>query len=453
MGRRKKMENEIVKEKLEIGTLFQKEAGGLFFLRYQVNGSRRSISLKTRNYKEAKTKAETLIPTIKSTTIDLIEAHAKEARGILEPGRSSLTLADAWNVYSRHPERATPATVSEQQSYKRTWDDFVAFVGNPLTQVNKISYDIALRYSDHLKKLPQAVDSHNRKICRLRKIFRTLKDYYQGENPFGSSTLKRKSREENNIGVHRLGFTAEQEAKLLEVLDDPTKKVRNKDEIRVIFYLGLFTGQRLKDNCLLRWNKVDLTAGKIWVKQFKTGKEVIIPIAPQLREQLLIAQQWKTTAESYVCPNVAERYCRADGNGKVRGSDLIDKDVLRVIKWIGVEPSVRVEGRAKAITVYGFHSLRHSFASHAAENGVPRAVIAAILGDNADIIDRYYTHVGESALQDAVAAIAGRVGVIPPQERINKVLAFLASYSDKKDVSSETLEVINSILKLLTNDV
>lgn len=450
MGRKKKMANEIIKERLDIGTLYQKEAGGLFYLRYQVNGSRKAVSLKTKNYKEAKAKAEALIPTIASTTVDLIEAHAKEARGYLEPGRSTLTLADAWEVYTKHPERAMPATVSEQQSYKRTWDDFVAFVGNSLTLVSQISYDTARRYAEHMQKdIPQAVDSHNRKINRLKKIFSTLKGYYEGENPFGSATLRRKYREENNLGVHRLGFTAEQEAKLLEVLDDPTKKVKNKDEIRVIFYLGLFTGQRLKDNCLLRWNKVDLTAGKIWVKQFKTGKEVVIPIAPQLKAQLQIALQWKTTAESYVCPKVAERYCHVDENGKVRGADLVDKDCLRVISAIGVEPSVKVEGRAKAITVYGYHSLRHAFASHAAENGVPRAVIAAILGDNADIVDHYYTHVGDEALQDAVEAISGRVGVISPLERINKVLELLSSYSEK-DVSPETAEVIQKIRELLT---
>ncbi|MBQ6472774.1 MAG: tyrosine-type recombinase/integrase [Victivallales bacterium] len=444
------MADEIIKERLDKGTLYQKQAGGLFYLRYQINGSRKAVSLKTKNYKDAKAKAEALIPTLASTTVDLIEAHAKEARGYLEPGRNALTLADAWDVYSKHPERAMPATVSEQQAYKRTWDDFLAFVGDILMPVSQITYENARKYAEHLKNdLSQAVDSHNRKINRLRKIFSTLKGYYQGENPFGSSTLKRKNREESNLGVHRLGFTAEQEAKLLEVLDDPTKKVKHKDEIRVVFYLGLFTGQRLKDNCLLRWNKVDLNAGKIWVKQFKTGKEVVIPIAPQLKAQLQIALQWKTTAESYVCPNVAERYCHADENGKVRGADLLDKDVLRVIKWIGVEPSVKVEGRAKAITVYGFHSLRHSFASHAAENGVPRAVLQAILGDNADIIDHYYTHIGEEALQDAVQAISGRIGVVTPQERINKVLELLLSYEEKK-VSTDASELIRQIKKLLT---
>ena len=51
----------------------------------------------------------------------------------------------------------------------------------------------------------------------------------------------------------------------------------NKPEIRVIYYIGMFTGQRLKDCVLLQWQNVDMERRRIWVKQFKTGKEVTIP--------------------------------------------------------------------------------------------------------------------------------------------------------------------------------
>ena len=92
--------------------------------------------------------------------------------------------------------------------------------------------------------------------------------------------------------------------------------------------------------------------------------------------------------------------------------------------------SVKVEGRAKAITVYGFHSLRHSFASHCAEAGVPKAVVQSILGDNCDILDAYYTHIGEEAQQKAIAAIAGEVGVISPQEKIKRTLQYIDTLPD-----------------------
>ena len=43
----------IQKIKLDLGTVYQKEEGGIYYFRYQVNGARKAISLKTRNQKEA----------------------------------------------------------------------------------------------------------------------------------------------------------------------------------------------------------------------------------------------------------------------------------------------------------------------------------------------------------------------------------------------------------------
>ena len=102
--------------------------------------------------------------------------------------------------------------------------------------------------------------------------------------------------------------------------------------------------------------------------------------------------------DTYVCPKVAQRYKQTNHQGKCIGDGLVNIDVMRVIRWIGVETSVAVEGRKRKTTVLGFHSLRHSFASFCAEAGVPKAVVVSILGANSDIIDSFYTHVGEDLL-------------------------------------------------------
>ena len=46
--------------------------------------------------------------------------------------------------------------------------------------------------------------------------------------------------------------------------------------------IGMYTGQRLKDCVLMQWQNIDLEQKRIWIKQFKTGKEVLIPIAGPL---------------------------------------------------------------------------------------------------------------------------------------------------------------------------
>lgn len=103
----------------------------------------------------------------------------------------------------------------------------------------------------------------------------------------------------------------------------------------------------MKGCVLLRWNKINFNLKRIWVKQFKTGKEVTIPIAPKLLEVLQGALAWKAGETDYVCSNIAARYNKTDARGKNVGNNLVNIDMLRVIRWIGLEPSVAVPGRDK----------------------------------------------------------------------------------------------------------
>jgi len=345
--------------KLDTGTVYKKTADGIYFFRYQLNGQRKAISLQTKDQDQAIEKAKTLIPIVKAPTSEIISAHVKYARGI-ESKQNKLELRAVWDTYTAHPERATPATVHEQNSYHSTFDEFVKFVANDAIGVDEVTPELTDRFAQYLRGTGISVNTHNRKIKRLRKIFEVLQEYRNSENPFNTKSLRRKPREEREHEVRRLSFTRDQEQALLRVLNDAKFKVLNKPEIKVIYCLGMFTGQRMKDCVLLQWDKVDLNRKRIWVKQFKTGKEVTIPIAPQLHNILTEALGWRVN--NYVCPNVAQRYNKVDKNGKNTGNNLVNIDVLRVIRWIGLEPSVDVEGRNKKVTVYGFHSLRHSFA-------------------------------------------------------------------------------------------
>jgi integrase len=424
--------------KLETGTVYQKTVNGNYYFRYQANGQRKAVSLKTKNRKEAVAKAEELIPIVRATTTDIISAHIKRARGLTKK-KKSLPLNNIWEIYSQHPDRAMP-TVSEQIAYRSTLTEFLREIPESLKEISEITPEITDKFAQYLRNSEISVDTHNRKIRRLRKIFEVLKEYREGNNPFQASSLRRKAREEQDNAIRRLSFTHEQEIQLLAALEDDSKKVKNKPEIRVIYHLGMFTGQRLKDCVLLRWDKVDLNRKRIWVKQFKTGKEVTIPIAPKLQEVLAEARSWKIN--SYVCPNVAERYNILNSEGKNVGNNLVNIDVLRVIKWIGLEPSVAVLGRKKKVTVYGFHSLRHSFASYCAEAGVPKAVVLSILGTNSEIVDKHYTHIGEEAQEKAINSLFGNGNSISNQEKIAKVLAVIDNWKEKPEQAVEIEKIL-----------
>ena len=279
MGRRK-MESDLHRIKLETGTVYQTSKGGNYYFRYQINGERKCVSLKTANQEEALRKAKALLPTVQATELEVIASHVKVARKLAAKVKT-LPLSQVWEVYSQHPQRAVPSTVREHLLYKSTLEDFIRFVGKSATNFAQISETHTMAFADHLRTLQISVSTHNRKIIRLRKIFTTLQEYREDDNPFAIKVILRKEREEQDIVVRRLAFTREQEEQIKQVLDDPKYKIINKPEIKVVFYIGMYTGQRLKDCVLLQWQNVDLQHKRIMVKQFKTGKDVSIPITSE----------------------------------------------------------------------------------------------------------------------------------------------------------------------------
>ena len=431
------------KIKLKIGTVYQKEPNGVYYFRYQVNGARKAVSLKTRNKQQAIKEAEKYVPLLQATSSEVIAAHVQHARNLATPEKN-LFLYQAWDEYEKSPDRATPATVSEALAYKSTFEEFVKWVNDPQATLRSITETTAMQYADYMRQQNIAVSTHNRKLKRIRKVFNVLKEYRGKDNPFVAQVLFRKEREEREQDVHRLSFTREQEQQLRDVLDDDSFKVMNKSEVKVIYYLGMFTGQRLKDCVLLRWSKVNLEIDRIWVKQFKTGKEVTLPIAPKLRKVLIEALEWRSSEFDYVCPNVAARYNKTNKAGKNVGNNLVNIDMLRVIRWIGLEPSVAVPGRDKKVTVYGFHSLRHSFASFCAEEGVPQATVVSILGADSEVVTKYYTHVGDEAQRQAIAAISGVNISSSAQSKIDEALAVINSSTASSD---EILAEVKAILE------
>ena len=435
------------------GKLRQKIPGGPYYYRLMVaNNVRREFSLKTCVFEEAVQKAADLDVIWSAPTQEVAIAQINALKGYSQESKN-LPFDEAWRLYEVHPDRAMPHTVSEQNAYRSTFDEFVQFVSKPFPGRKKhtiaggiaeVSPQVCEEFSSYLKTTSLAVDTHNRKIKRLRKIFDCLKEYFAGENPFRSKALLRSEREERGTVVHRQAFTKEQEEQLIAVLsdDDPKHKIMNKDEIRVLYVIGRFTGQRLKDCVLLQWQNIDMSNRRLWVKQFKTGKEVTIPMAPELYTALTEARKWRT--DQYVTPKTAARYNKTNAEGKNVGNNLVNLDVLRVIRWIGLEPSIKVPGRDKKVTVYGFHSLRHSFASYCAEAGVPKAVVESILGASSDIVDKYYTHVGNEAQQQAIAAISGDFDTSSAQRKIEEALTLINTSTASSD---KVLAQVRAILE------
>jgi integrase len=428
--------------KLETGTVYQKEDGGKYYFRYQLNRQRKAVCLQTRNREEAVEKARELVPVVKAPTVEVIAAHVSHAKSLTRKQRR-LELTKAWSAYDSHPDRANPATVNTYQRYHSYFGNFAAWAGDQgHTFLDEITDSVVADYVEILKDSKISVDTHNTRIARVSHVFRTLAEYCRPDtSEWTNRSFRRKPREEIGITARRLPLTKEQEEQIFAVLEDPGRRFKGKAELRVLFYLGAFTGQRLKDCALLQWQNVNLSRQRIKVAQFKTGKEVSIPVAPRLLEVLREAEEWQE--DTYVLPATAKRYLKKDKNGKDTGPSFVNHDVIRVIKWSGLQPSVKVDKRARAVTVYGFHSLRHSFVSFCIDHNIPKAVAVSILGADSDIIDQYYTHIGEDAQERAIQLISGNATSL--KQRHEQALAYLEAVPDSE--KGHRLHEIEGILR------
>ena len=440
--------------KLDTGSVYQKEANGVYFFRYQVNGQRKAVSLHTKNQEEALDKAKAMLSVVTAPSIDVVAAHVKNAKGWSHK-QERLELNRIWEVYSTHPDRVHPKSMKVWKMYQAHLQEFLDWLREKHPSLKymdeirdideygqKLDTNVASEFAEHLKTLKQSVDTYTKKIARVGRIFRTLEKYLVAPSPWENKALKRSRKEEIYITEHRSPFPPDKEKEMFEALKPESSfRMLNKHEMEVLCYILKYTGQRQKDCVNLAWSKISMPRRRLWVKQEKTGKDVSIPIAPELYVMLEKAAEWKEEGNDKVLPKSAERYSRQDKDGADTGVNLINKQILNLIEHVGLTPSIPVKGRARKMTIYGVHSFRHGFASHCAETGVPRAVCSSILGADASIINTYYVHIGEEAQEKAIMAFSSNH--VPAEERIKNALAFIENI---KSASGELLRIAN-ILK------
>ena len=65
--------------RLSLGAIFTKGPGRIYFYRYQLEGRRKTVSLKTANRIEALKQARALIPIIQASTPEIVAAHVEYA--------------------------------------------------------------------------------------------------------------------------------------------------------------------------------------------------------------------------------------------------------------------------------------------------------------------------------------------------------------------------------------
>lgn len=393
------------------GTLLSKN--GKFYLRVMVDGKFLYRNLGTCSRKDAeRLKADALVElgVTARNTADVLK-HVQEriagteatwaqkeaerqaaaaAHAALLVRRQNCPLwADSWQAYVDSERRKKPSAATMKQ-YQYQWGEFANWMHEhhpDITRPADVTPAIAAEYMRDLGKT-MTVSTKNRHRALLIAVYRTfIRDGRAERNPFEGITHERTEQ----LGRREIALPM-----LAKVCDAA------QGEMKLLFFLGIYTALRLKDCCLLRWEDVDMAHRTITVvpakmRRRKTGRDasVTIPIGPQLYPMLAATPPDHMTG--YVLPETAETYRRR--------RNTITSRVQRILEACGLELYYEAEegeaGARKQIK-YGFHSLRHSAVTMLREAGAPEAVTMALVGHDSPAMTGQYTHVGTAALAAAV---------------------------------------------------
>jgi integrase len=171
------------------------------------------------------------------------------------------------------------------------------------------------------------------------------------------------------------------------------------DEWKTMILLGYWCGFRIQDAASLRWNQIDLEKGVIAHRPGKERRDR----AAKKRQTAMSAEllEWlrprQGVGNALVCPTLAGKK-----SGGCNGLSLNFRDLLNKAKIHFKD--VAAEGAAKSFFDLGFHSLRHSCVTHAANAGVSEEIRREHVGHASDV-HRDYTHLEIQTMRAALSVM------------------------------------------------
>ena len=171
------------------------------------------------------------------------------------------------------------------------------------------------------------------------------------------------------------------------------------DDWKTMILLGYHLGFRIQDAASIRWNQIDLDRGVIVMRP---GKEARHRKAHK-KETVLTAEilEWlrprQAIGNAPLCPKLIGKK-----SGGCNGLSLTFRKLLKTAEVTFTD--VAAKGAKKTFFDLGFHALRHSCISAAANAGVSEEIRKEHVGHSSDV-HRQYTHRETETMRAALAAV------------------------------------------------
>lgn len=339
----------------------------------------------------------------------------------------ALGIGEAFVAYRnslKRPQGANAATLDRYETYYNQFAAWLAIEQPGYTELRDITPADANAYArDFIAR--NSGGTFNKHLVLLRSMWRVLaaddEDKAETIDGHGPRLAKltcnpwENIRKRQHTPYRKRELTIEEARRVCSTLEG---------ELRLLFAVGLYTGQRLGDCCLLKWRDIDLRRGAVSTVPHKTAKHntrVWLAIHPELA-RLLEEIPAKERGE-YVMPSMAATY-KTDG-----GSVKISNRVQEAFAAAGIATqSENPSGSGKARVEVGFHSLRHTFVSMLGNSGTSLALVQAMVGHTNTAMTQHYFHGSESAIRTAVNQLPNVIEAeyteIPPNDAQGNLAAF-----------------------------
>jgi len=403
---------------------------GVYYIRYSANGKSIKKSLDTGNERTAIKKRDDILAEAKSikTKADVIHTVA-QAKGIIK--RSTFSLDNIWKEFNNCYLSKKNILLSTQNRYKYRLDLFLNWFTAKYPDIKFPAYIT----NNHINEFAEtdsmtelAGKTYNDTLNNLQRIFEEIKNKAGiDDNPFNDVRRKAKNTVQKEI------LTDTHVKALFGAIKETTLK--NKEEYELLYLIGLFTGARLIDVCLMEWNHINFYDNIISYTPRKTkdqsGKTAIVPILDELKPAL--NQFHINKVSQYVLPNIAELYLK---NRKyvIENNNYIFKTAG--IKDIEAEKAKQT-GKIKPC-LFGYHSCRYYFATFCARKNIPIKIVMDATGHSKELMNLYYQRFNNEDRQKAF----GLIGTDTHRAIKKQIIKLL-------DIAKEdTLKEVLGILKL-----
>ena len=324
----------------------------------------------TRPYRDAR--EEDAIRNLQNRLIELQERRTK----------GNLLIEDIWEEFAKKLKRSD-AEKGTTTLYETATTRMVAWMKTRAKYAKDINQRLAEEYLEQLTT-EVGTTTYNLRLVLFKRIWRELGIEFQLCTNAWEDFKKKKA-----VKGARRTLSESELAKILFAA--------GSHDMKLLIVIGLYTGLRISDCALLKWEYVDFTKKVLRLIPIKTRKHMTTAIEIPMHAALEKMLHETPRCGEYVSAVNAEAY---------KGGHL-SGDVVELFKRCGIKTSTKVDGKTKLLC--GFHSLRHTFVSMAINSGLSPLLVQRIVGHSSVDMTTAYFHDNMDKMQEGIGALPSLV--------------------------------------------